>query len=78
MLCVAHFTRLARPTCRASALPVEERRDVFRVMHKLPLETKGEEAEQGPKEAAEGAATGAEVSAGGDGGVAVEQVRVVV
>ena len=77
MLCVARVTRLARPTCRASVLPLEETRHVFCVLQKIPRETKGEEAEQGPKEAAEGAATGAEVSAGGDGGPAGEQVRVV-
>ena len=32
VLCVACFTRLARPMCRASALPLEERRDLFRVL----------------------------------------------
>ena len=78
VLCVARVTRLAGPTCRASALPLEERRHVFRVVHKLPRETKGEKAEQGPKDAAEGAAAGAENSAGGNGGPAGEQVRVVV
>ena len=40
--------------------------------------TKGEEADQGPKEATEGTAAGAEVLAGGDGGPASEPVRVVV
>ena len=78
MLCVARVTHLSRPTCRASALPLEERRRVFRVMQTLPPETKGEDAEQGPKEAAEGAVAGAEVSARGDGGPAGEHVRVVV
>ena len=78
VLSVAHVARLARPTCRAFTLPLEERRHVVRVLQKLPLETKGGEAKQGPKEAAEGAAAGAEVSAGGDGGPAGEQVRVVV
>ena len=57
--CVARVARPARPTCRASALPLEERRHVVRVLQKLPPETKGEEAKQGPKEAAEGAAEGA-------------------
>ena len=79
---VARVARSARSTCRASALPLEERRHVVRVVQKLPLETKGEEAKQGPKEAAEGAAegaaAGAEVTAGGDGGPAGEQVCVVV
>ena len=74
--------RSARSTCRASAVPLEERRHVVRVLHKLPPETKGEEAKEGPKEAAEGAAeeaaARAEVSAGGDGGPAGEQVRVAV
>ena len=77
-LCVACFTRFACPTCRAFALPLEERRDIFRVLQKLPPETKGEEAEQRPKEAAEGAASAAEVSARRDGGPAGGQVRVVV
>ena len=69
-------------TCRASLVPLEERRQVVRVLQKLPPETKGEEAKEGPKEAAEGAAKGAaaraEVLAGGDGGPAGEQVRVAV
>ena len=78
VLCVARFTPVACSRCRASALPLEERPDVFRVLQKLPLETKGEEAAQGPKQAAEGAAAGAEVSAGGDGGPAGEEVCVVV
>ena len=69
---VARVARFARCTCRASALPLEERRHVVRILQKLPPETKGEEAKQGPKEAAEGAAEGAaasaEVSAGGDDG----------
>ena len=78
VLCVVRVTRFARPTCRASALPLEERRHVFHVLQKLPLETNGEEAKQGPKKPAEGAAAGAEVSAGGDGGRAGEQVRSVV
>ena len=78
VLCVARFPRLARPLCRGCALPLEERRDVFRVLQKLPLETKGEDAEQGPKEAAAGATARAEVSAGRDGGPSGEQVRVVV
>ena len=81
-LCVARVARPARPTCCASALPLEEGRHVVHVLQKLPPETKGEEAKQGPKEAgegaAEGAAAGAEVSTGGDGGPAGEQVRVVV
>ena len=81
-LCVARVAHLARPTCRASALPLEETRHVVRVLQKLPPETRGEEAKQGPKEAAkgavEGAAVGAEVSAGADGGPAGEQMRVVV
>ena len=78
VLYVARVTRLARPTCCASALPLEERRHVFRVLQKLSPETKGEEAEQGPKEAGEGAAADAEVSAGGNGGPAREHVHVVV
>ena len=56
----------------------EERRDLFCVLQKLPPKTKGGEAEQGPQEAAAGTAAGAEDSAGGDGGPAGEQVRVVV
>ena len=79
---VARVARPARSTCRASALPLEERRRVVRVLQKLHPETKGEEAKQGPKEAAEGAAegaaAGAEVWVGGDGGPAGEQMRVVV
>ena len=78
--------RVACPTCCALALPLEERRHVVRVLQKLPPETEGAEAKQGPKEAAEGAAegtaegaaAGGEVSAGGDGGPAGEHVRVVV
>ena len=74
--------RVLRVQHRAYALPLEERRHFVRVLQKLPPETKGEEAKQGPKEAAEGAAEGAkageEVSARGDGGLAGEQVRVVV
>ena len=62
----------------ASALPLEDRRDIFRVLHELPPETKGEQAEQGCKKATKGASAGAEVSAGGDGGPAGAQVCVVV
>ena len=72
--------RVARSTCCASVVPLEERRHAVRVLHKLPPKTKGEEAKEGPKVAAEGAVEGAaaraEVSAGGDGGPAREHVCV--
>ena len=70
--------RSARSTCRASVVPLEERRHVVRVLQKLPPETKREEDKEGLKEAAEGAAARVEVSAGGDGGPAGGQVRVAV
>ena len=78
VLCVACFTHLVHPTCRASTVPLRERRDVFCILQKLPRQTKGEEAEQGPKEAAESAAARAGVSAAGDGGSSNEHVRGVV
>ena len=78
VLCVAHVTPLARALCRTAALPLEQRRHASHVLQKLAPTTKGEEAGQGPKEAAEGAAAGAEVSVGGDGGPAREQVPIVV
>ena len=77
VLCVACFARLVRATRRASAVPVQERRDVFCILQKLPLQTKGEEAEQGPKEAAESGAARAGVSAASDGGSSDEHMRVV-
>ena len=40
VLCVACFPQLARPACHASALPLEERRDIFLVLQKLPPATK--------------------------------------
>ena len=59
---VARVARSARSTCRASAVPLEERRHVVRLLQQLPP------AKERPKEAAEGAAEGAtaraEVSAG--------------
>ena len=59
---------------------LEDRRHVVCFVQKLPPETKGEEAKEGPKVTAEGAAEDAaaraEVSAGGDGGAAGEQVHV--
>ena len=70
---VACVARSARSTCRASAVPLEGRRHVVRVLQKLRPETKGEEAKKGPKEAAEAAAAPAEVSVGGDGGPAGER-----
>ena len=77
---VAHVARSARSTCLASAVPLEDKRHVVRVLQKPPPETEGEEAKEGPKKPAKGAAKGAaasaEVSAGGDGGPAGEQVRV--
>ena len=77
VLCVA---RSARSTCLASAVPLEDRRHVIRVLQKPPPETEGEEAKEGPKEPEEGApeaaAARAEVSAGGDGCLAGEQVHV--
>ena len=76
----ARVARCARSTILASAVPLENRRQVVRVLQKPPPETEGEEAKEGPKEPAEGAAEGAaappEVSAGGDGGRAGGQVRV--
>ena len=61
-------------------MPLEGRRHVVRVLQKPPPKMKGEEAKEGPKEPAEGAAEGAaaraEISAGGDGGPAGEQVGV--
>ena len=77
---VARVARSPRSTCLASAVPLEDRRHVVRVLQKPPPETEGQGAKEGPKEPAEGAGEGAaaraEVSAGGDGGPAGEQVRV--
>ena len=77
---VARVARSPRSTCLASAVPLEDRRHVVRVLQKPPPETKGQGAKEGPKVPAEGAAQGAaaraEVLAGGDGGQAGEQVRV--
>ena len=80
MLRVARVARSPRSTCLASAVPLEDRHHVVRVLQKPPPETEGQGAKEGPKEPAEGAAEGAaaraEVSAGGDVGPAGEQVRV--
>ena len=57
---------------------MEASRHVFRVLQKLPPETEGEGAEQAPKEAPKSAGAVTEVSEGGNGGPAGEQVRVVV
>jgi hypothetical protein len=77
---VARGARSPRSTCLASAVPLEDRHHVVRVLQKPPPETEGQGAKEGPKEPAEGAAEGAaartEVSAGGDDGPAGEQVRV--
>ena len=73
---VARVARSTRSTCLASAVPLEDRRHVVRVLQKPPPETEGQGAKEGPKEPAEGAAARAEVSAGGDGGPAGQQVRV--
>ena len=62
----------------ASTLPLEEGRDIFRFLQTLPPATKGEAAEQGPKEATGCVVALAEVSTRGDGGPAREEVRVVV
>ena len=56
---VARVARSPRSTCLASAVPLEDRRHVVRVLHKPPPETEGQGAKEGPKEPAEGAAEGA-------------------
>ena len=49
VLCVAGFTRLPRPTCRASALPLEERRDVFRVLQSCDQKRKVKRVKEYPR-----------------------------
>ena len=49
VLCVARITRLARPTCRASAFPLEETRDVFRVLQQLPQKPKVQRVNKDPR-----------------------------
>ena len=56
---VARVAHSARSTCLASAVPLEDRRHVVRVLQKPPPETEGQGAKDGPKEPAEGAAEGA-------------------
>ena len=78
VLCDARIPRSTRPPCCASSIPSEPRSYVLPILQQQPPEAKGEVAQQGFSEAAQGAAAGAEVSARGVGGPASEQMRVVV